>query len=252
MLFEQFVVRFALKGRCEIDLAILPGPFELAIGRVNGVDNQSFGEVHHGVVITIRLIALQHGELGIVLGANAFIAIHTTQLINPFHATHQQPLQVQLKGDPHEQLHIERVVMRNERPRCRSTGNGMERGAFNLNELITGKRVANRLHNLRAIHESLKHTLVVGHVQVPHALPHFEVGEAFVLLRRWLQGLGEKMKLLYENGEFARVGAPQVAIDANDIAQIKQTGEFPARFAELIHANEQLNPSGAVLNVNES
>ena len=71
---------------------------------------------------------------GLCLGADAFVAIDAAQLVDPFDAADQQPLQVQLQGDPQEQVDIERVVMRRERPGRRSAGDRVQRGAFDLAE----------------------------------------------------------------------------------------------------------------------
>jgi len=50
-------------------------------------------------------------KLGVVPRANTLVAIHPPQLVHPLHAAHQQPLQVQLQGDPQEEVDVQGVVV---------------------------------------------------------------------------------------------------------------------------------------------
>ena len=57
------------------------------------------GEGHQFAVIGVGLIELEHGELGVVLGADAFVAEIAVDLEDPLKTAHHQPLQIQLRGD---------------------------------------------------------------------------------------------------------------------------------------------------------
>ncbi len=95
-----------------------------------------FGQVHHRAVVAVGLIELEHRELGIVPRADPLVAIDAAQLVDPLHAADQQPLEVQLQRDPQEQLHVERVVMRLERPGRGAAGDRVQRRPFDLDEAL--------------------------------------------------------------------------------------------------------------------
>ena len=59
-------------------------------------NNCSFN-LHQIPIIAVRLIKLQHRELGIVLRADPFIAEIAVDLIHAVEATDHQPLQIQLR-----------------------------------------------------------------------------------------------------------------------------------------------------------
>jgi hypothetical protein len=49
--------------------------------------------------------------------------------------------------------------------------------------------------------------------------------------------LCEEVELLGEDRQFARLGTPQLAVDAYYIDQIKALGQFPVRLADLVLAD---------------
>ena len=97
---------------------------------------QRLGQVHHRAVVAVGLIDLEHRELGIVPRADPFVAIDAAQLVDPLDAADQQPLEVQLQRDPQEQVDVERVVMRLERPGRGAAGDRVQRRAFDFDEAL--------------------------------------------------------------------------------------------------------------------
>ena len=78
------------------------------------------GEVHHVAVVAERLVRLEHRELGVVRGVDALVAEHATDLEHAVEAADDQALQLQLQRDAQVQVDVERVVVRDERPRRRA------------------------------------------------------------------------------------------------------------------------------------
>ena len=79
----------------------------LAIGQLDrAADLQSqlghhgFHHGHYILIVGVGLVALQQRELRVVVLVDALIAKHPPQLVNLVEATDDQPLQVQLDGDP--------------------------------------------------------------------------------------------------------------------------------------------------------
>ena len=85
--------------------------------------NHLLGQRHQLAVLAVGLVELEHREFRIVLRGDPLVTEIAIDLVDPLEAADDQPLQVQLGRDPQEQRHVERVVMRDERPRERATGN---------------------------------------------------------------------------------------------------------------------------------
>ena len=60
--------------------------------------------VHQVVVVGVGLVELEHGELGIVLGADAFVAEVAIDLVDAVHAADHQALEVELGRDAEEEV----------------------------------------------------------------------------------------------------------------------------------------------------
>ena len=149
---------------------------------------QRLGQVHHRAVVAVGLVDLEHREFGVVPRADAFVAVDAAQLVDPLHAADQQPLEVQLQGDPQEQVDVERVVVRRERPGRGAAGDRVQRRAFDLDEAPVAERVADRLRRscVRSRNRS-QHAFAVRQVEIAHPLPQLGVVQAAVLFRRRLR-----------------------------------------------------------------
>ena len=79
------------------------------------VADHRFGQVHDLVVGRVGLVQLQHRELGVVPGADAFVAEIAVDLVDALEAADHQALEVQLRRHAQVQVEIERVVVRDER-----------------------------------------------------------------------------------------------------------------------------------------
>ena len=96
------------------------------------VHDQLLGERHQLLVVAVRLIELQHGELGVVPCRNPFIPEAPIDLVHPLEAAHHQPLEIQLRRDPKVERHIERVMVRHEWPGARATGQWLHHRRLDL------------------------------------------------------------------------------------------------------------------------
>ena len=96
---------------------------------------QQFGrEIHQAAIIGVGLVELQHRELGIVMRGEALVAEVAIDLVDALQPAHHQPLQVQLRRDAQVEIDIERVVVRDERPRRRAAVERLHHGRFHLDE----------------------------------------------------------------------------------------------------------------------
>ena len=95
-----------------------------AVGGLGGVLDQLAAAVDPHRVVGVRLIGLQQGELGVVAEVDALVAEGPAELEDPLHTADAQPLEVQLRGDPQEQVQVVGVDVGDER-----AGGGTRRGS---------------------------------------------------------------------------------------------------------------------------
>ena len=84
--------------------------FRVLPGGANCLDDQLFRQIHHRAVIAVRLVQLQHREFGIVPRADAFVAVDSTKLVNPFDSADHQPLEVQFQCNPQDTARMSSVL----------------------------------------------------------------------------------------------------------------------------------------------
>ena len=92
--------------------------------------DEFFAEFHQVVVVGVGLVELEHGELGVVFGADALVAEVSVDLVDAVEAADYQSLQIQLRGDAKEEVEVERVVVRGEGLRGCTSRDLMHHGGF--------------------------------------------------------------------------------------------------------------------------
>ena len=193
-------------------------------GRVRGGDrggaDQRLGEVHQVAVFAIGLVELHHGELGVVPRRQPLVAEVAVDLEHLLEAADHQPLQIQLRRDAQEQLHVERVVVGGEGLGRRAAGDGMHHRRFHFEEVALDHEGADRLDDLRAALEGLARVVVGDEVEVALAVFLFLVGEAVEFFRQRTQRLRQQADRFGLDGQLALVGLEQGAGDADEIAQV--------------------------------
>ena len=60
------------------------------------VANHRLHQLHHGLVIAVGLVSLEHRELGVVLARQTFVAKVAPDLEHAVHAAHEQALEIEL------------------------------------------------------------------------------------------------------------------------------------------------------------
>ena len=118
---------------------------------------QLLGQVHQVVVVGVGLVELEHGELGVVLRRDAFVAEVAVDLVDAVEAADHQALQVELGRDAQKQIDIERVVVRDEGPRHGAAGDRLHHRRFDFEEAALVEEAAHGAHNLRALDEDFAH-----------------------------------------------------------------------------------------------
>ena len=103
----------------------------------------------------------------------------------------------------------------------------------------------------RARDEQLARVLVGDQIELAVAKAGLDIGQAVVLLRRRAQRLGEQLKRGHPQRQLAAPRAERRAIDADQVAEIEREQALHPLGPELVDARLELDPAGAVDEVEE-
>jgi hypothetical protein len=133
-------------------------------------------------VVRVGLVALHHGELGVVLARHALVAEHPADLVDTVEASDQQPLQVQLVRDAEVELLVVGVVMRGEGPRGGATIDGLQHRRLDLEEAPAFECAPHGGHDAAALQDQATRLLVDEQVEVALAKAYLDIRQAVPLL----------------------------------------------------------------------
>ena len=184
-------------------------------------DDEALGELHHVVVVGERLIRLEHRELGVVAGVDAFVAEHAADLEHALEPAHDEPLQVQLGRDAEVEVDVERVVMRDERARGRAAELVPEHGRLDLDEPRVGELAPEGGDRGEADGEDSAGVVVDDEVDVALAEAGVDVGEAVPLVGQRAQRLGQEPEAVDLDRELALAGRHHGPVDADPVAEVE-------------------------------
>ena len=107
-------------------------------------------QVHEVAVVGVRLVQLQHRELGVVPRRQPFVAEVAVDLVDALEAADDEPLQVQLGRDAQVHVDVERVVVRDERLRDGAARDHLQHRRLDFEEVERVEEAAQVLHDARA------------------------------------------------------------------------------------------------------
>ena len=200
---------------------------------------------HRVPVIRIRLVPLEHRELGLVLVGDAFVAEVLTELVHALEPADDQALQVQLGRDPQVHVLLELVGVRDERLRERSAVARLQNRRLHLDEPL-GVEVAANCGDEPCPREKAGSRVGV-HQQVEVALPVPDLWIGDAVKRVWQRPI-DRAEQLEPVDQQRRLAAPRPrrpAGHADQIAEIEVDIDHASAF------DEQLDPSAAVDEVEE-
>ena len=190
---------------------------------------QLLGETHHPVVVLIRYIQLHAGELWVVTAVHTLVAEITADLVHTLKTTYNQSLQVQLCRNTHIHIHVQRVVVRDERTSRSTTRNSLQHWGLHLGVTCLVKHLTHRTNNSRTLQENVLHTFVHHQVHITLTITLLWIGKTvightiFVLHDwQWLQALGQDGQLLCMHTDLAHLGAENKTLNTNKIADVQQ------------------------------
>lgn len=183
--------------------------------------DEVFSDRHHVVGIAVGPVELASGELGVVGKIDSLVSELAANLVHTLETTHNQHLQVQLRRDTHEQIHVVLVVVSDERLSGGTTGNGVHHGGLDLDEIALVEVAADVRDDLGASDENVAAGVVHDEIEITLAVAGLLVLETEMLRGQHAQAGCEKNNLLGEDGELSLVvlslgGSPAGETDDSD------------------------------------
>ena len=182
------------------------------------------GHLHQILIVAVRLIELEHRELRVVPRRDAFVAEIAVDLVNALEAADDQPLQIQLGGDPQIQIDVERVVMRPERTRHRAARNRLHHRRLDLEVAARIEELAQRREHLAAHLEHLARLGIHDQIQIALAVANLDVRQPVPLLGQRHVALREELEARRPDRQLVRARAEQMAFDADDSRRSRAAG----------------------------
>ena len=146
---DEVLDRHAPERRAEVVSLALVLDAARTEHRVGEPLEHALDEVHEIAVVGVRLVELEHRELGVVPRRQPLVAEIAVDLVHALEAADDQPLEIELRRDAQVHVDVERVVMRQERPRDRAAGDRLHHRRLDLEEVERIEEAAQVLHDPR-------------------------------------------------------------------------------------------------------
>ena len=219
----------AAEGSFEADHLSVDHRFRLAVHRGADMFQQFFGKLHHPVVILVLHIQFHAGKFRVVAAVHTLVAEVLADFVDTLETAHDEAFQVKLCGDAQVEVHVERVMVRDERSGAGTSGDGLEDGRFHFRVAGSVKELAHGFDHLAPLEENLLHAGIDQEVDVALAVAQFRivesvVGHAVLLLHHGQrpEAFREEYQLPGVNGDFACLSAEHIAFHADEVAQVEQ------------------------------
>lgn len=206
----------------------------VVLGDVRAVDvldkarDELLGHAHEVVHVGVGHVKLEGGELGVVGEIDRLVTELTAHLVDAVEATDDKHLEVQLGGDTQEHVHVEVVVVGDEGLGGGTSGNDVEHGGLDRDEVAVIEPTADVRVDLGAGDEDVASLVVHHEIKVALAEALLGVLEAVMVVGDLVQAGGQKNHLTGSDRQLARevasallvlgVGTRGVATDTDDIA----------------------------------
>lgn len=230
-----------------LEVVLATGVEDCCVAASNLLDHstdQVLSDLDEIMVVRVRPVELASRELGVVCKIDTLVTELPSNLVYTLQATDNQHLQVELGSYTHVELHVELVVVCNERLRCGSSGNGVHHGGLNLDEVPLVKVLADEGDNLATGDEGIAGLVVHDKIEVPLSVPSLLVLKAIVLSRQHVQAGSQELDICGENtklsnGAVLGVRPAGETDDANDISTLKlAVFSLVVALAELVLSND--------------
>ena len=210
-------------------------------------------EVVRGLlVIGVGLVPLEHRELGVVLVRDALVAEVLAQLVDAVDAADDQPLEVELGGDPQVEVAVELVVVGGEGTGECATVERLQDRRLDLDEAVLVEEAADLGDRPGAGLEDAPALLVRHQVELTPTEAGLGVLQAVDFVGRRAQALREQPPVVDRQRQLtAAPGRHRRALDADDVADVEVDEQRVGLRPEQVLARVQLDLAAAVAEIDE-
>ena len=212
---------------------------------------QVFKQVHHVVEVGVGLVQLDGGELGVVTGVHSLVAEDAAELVNALDAADDKALERQLGGYTQIHVHIQRIVVGYKGSRRRAAGDGVQHRRLDFHVSAAFQEAADIAHELGANLKVAAALVAHDEVDVALAVLELDVGHAVELLGQRPEALGQQSDLLRVDAYLAGLGLENIALHADDVADVVAAEVLELLLADGVGADIELELAAVVLDVAE-
>ncbi len=179
---------------------------------------------------------------------DALVAEDPADLEHALHAAHDQPLVVQLERDPQIEVHVERVVMRDERPGMGATRFEMQHRRLDLDEAFVVQCASEAGDDGVADLEVAARLLVDDQVGVTLTKSCVDIGQAVPFVGQRAHGLRQQLHGGRLDRQLALAGGHHRAVHTDPVAEIERFHVVELIVTRDRLRDEQLDLIGTILN----
>ena len=167
------------------------------------------------------------------------VAVHTlvaevlSDFIDALEAAYDESLQIELGGDTHVHILVERIEVSDEWAGRSTTCDALQGRSLHLCITSVVKHTAQGAQYCGTLQEGVLHAVVDDEVDIALAIAQLWVIElvvshAVLVLhdREWLEALGEQAQLLGVNRDLAGLCAEDETLDADEVTDVEQFFEY--------------------------
>mmetsp|Transcript_49299 Transcript_49299/g.107571 ORF Transcript_49299/g.107571 Transcript_49299/m.107571 type:complete len:225 (-) Transcript_49299:549-1223(-) len=186
--------------------------------------DQLLSDVHEIIIVCIRHVKFDRGELRIMSQINALVSELTAYLVNTVQPSNNEHFQVELRCNSHVQIQIQVVVMGDEWSGRSPASNHVHHRRLHLKETSCVQIATNVSCDLRSEHKGPSNVLIHDKIKIPLTVSHLLIFEASPLLRRQhVQAGGQQLDFSGENRQFPTFGLARCSLDPDNISPLDST-----------------------------
>jgi hypothetical protein len=175
---------------------------------------------HRVLVVRIGLVPLEHREFRLVLVRDALVAEVLADLVDPLEPADDEPLEVELVGDPEVEIRVELVRVRDEGVGERAAVAGLEDRRLDLDEPGRVEMAADRGHDPRADEEVATGVRIHEEVEIALAVAGLGLDETVEGVRQGPLDLRQELELVDGERRLAALRLGRRPRGAEDVAEV--------------------------------
>jgi hypothetical protein len=187
----------------------------------------------------------------VVLVRDALVAEVLADLVDALEPADDQSLQVELVGDPQEEVAVERVVVGHEGARERAAVERLEDRRLDLEEAALVEPAPDRPHDLGPQDEQLARLLVREQIDLPMPVSGLDVLDSVVLLRHRPQRLGQQRPVGDQQAQLAASSLEGGPVHPENVAEVERDEALERLLTQHVPLGVQLKLPVAVDEVYE-